>query len=162
MFNSFSTRSRTSSMFNSRQLLFEGGPLFLILPLWLLDNTPNPTITKHEWFEFFYTEERVQLHCNMPGVGWEYQWYKDSKLQTTNPELIIDSVSRTDTGDYHCKAQRGEFSVDSETLQVRVEGKLCPYKLPHVAISFIGYNHGSELNKFKTISWHVKETVHPK
>ncbi|XP_058618661.1 hemicentin-1-like isoform X2 [Onychostoma macrolepis] len=86
------------------------------------DNTPNPTITKHEWFELFYTEERVQLHCNMPGVGWEYHWNKDSNPLITNPELTIDSVSDTDTGDYHCKAQRGDFSVDSETLQVRVQG----------------------------------------
>ncbi len=85
----------------------------------------------------FYSEERVQLHCNMSGVGWEYHWYKDSKLRTTNPELTIGSVSHTDTGDYHCKAQRGDFSVDSEILQVRFEGKLCPYILPHVAISFI-------------------------
>ncbi|XP_016352995.1 titin-like [Sinocyclocheilus anshuiensis] len=84
-------------------------------------NTPKPTITKHEWFEPFYSNERVQLHCNMPGVGWEYHWYKDLKLQITNPELTIDSVSVTDTGDYHCKAQRGDFSVDSETLQVRVQ-----------------------------------------
>ncbi|XP_058618664.1 titin-like isoform X4 [Onychostoma macrolepis] len=87
------------------------------------DNTPNPTITKHEWFDSFYTEERVQLHCNMSGVGWEYHWYKDSKLWITNRELTIDSVSRTDTGDYHCKAQRGDFSVDSETLQVQAEAR---------------------------------------
>ncbi|RXN05480.1 myosin-binding H-like protein [Labeo rohita] len=84
-------------------------------------NTPRPIITKHQWFEFFYTEERVQLNCNMPGVGWEYYWYKDSKLRITNPELTIDSASVTDTGDYHCKAQRGDFSVDSETVQVRVQ-----------------------------------------
>ncbi len=108
--------------------------LFLILPLFLLDKTTKATITKHEWFELFYSEERVQLHCNMPGVGWAYHWYKDSKLRITNPELTINSVSRTDTGNYHCKAQRIEFSVDSETLQVRFEGKLYPYKLLNVAI----------------------------
>ncbi|XP_016148963.1 carcinoembryonic antigen-related cell adhesion molecule 5-like [Sinocyclocheilus grahami] len=84
-------------------------------------DTPKPTITKPEWFEPFYSNERVQLNCNMPGVGWEYHWYKDLKLQITNPELTIASVSVTDTGDYHCKAQRGDFSVDSETLQVRVQ-----------------------------------------
>ncbi len=100
---------------------------FSFLPLWLLDNTPKPTIEKHQWFEPFFTNERVQINCNMSGVGWEYHWNKDSKLQTTNPELTIDSVSVTDTGDYHCKAQRGDFSVDSETLQVRVQGESIIY-----------------------------------
>ncbi|XP_058618665.1 titin-like isoform X5 [Onychostoma macrolepis] len=91
--------------------------------LHIQDNTPKPTITKHEWFELFYTNERVQINCNMPGVGWEYHWNKDSNPLITNPELTIDSVSVTDTGDYHCKAQRGDFSVDSETLQVRVQAR---------------------------------------
>ncbi|XP_052396786.1 titin isoform X38 [Carassius gibelio] len=85
------------------------------------DIKPKPTITKHKWFELFYTEERVQLHCNMPGVGWEYHWYKGSTLRITHPELTIDAVSLSDSGNYHCKAQRGDFSVDSETLQVRVQ-----------------------------------------
>uniref|UniRef100_A0A8C1GBF8 Titin-like n=1 Tax=Cyprinus carpio TaxID=7962 RepID=A0A8C1GBF8_CYPCA len=85
------------------------------------DNTPKPTITKHEWFEPFYSNEQAQLHCNMPGDGWEYHWYKGTNLRITNPELTIDSVSVTDTGVYHCKAQRGDFSVNSETLQVTVK-----------------------------------------
>ncbi len=59
----------------------------------------------------------------MSGVGWEYHWNQDTKLRTTDPELTINSVSFTDTGDYHCKAQRGDFSVDSETLQVRVQSE---------------------------------------
>ncbi|XP_073679753.1 Fc receptor-like protein 5 [Garra rufa] len=88
------------------------------------DTTPDVTITKHEWFDLFYTEEQVQLHCNMPGDGWKYHWHKDSNPLTTKPEFTINSVSLTDTGDYHCEAKRGEFSVDSETLQVRV--KACP------------------------------------
>uniref|UniRef100_A0A673HJV2 Ig-like domain-containing protein n=1 Tax=Sinocyclocheilus rhinocerous TaxID=307959 RepID=A0A673HJV2_9TELE len=83
--------------------------------------TPKPTITKHEWFELFYTEEKVQLDCNMPGIGWEYHWHKDSNPLITNPTHTIDAVSLTDSGNYHCKAQRGDFSVDSETLQVRVQ-----------------------------------------
>ncbi|XP_050952868.1 titin isoform X3 [Labeo rohita] len=91
--------------------------------------TPKPNITKHQWFEFFYTKERVQLHCNMPGVGWEYHWYKDSKLWITNPELTIDSASVPDTGDFHCEAKRGNFSMDSETVQVRVQ------KLPQPKLS---------------------------
>ncbi|XP_052450284.1 carcinoembryonic antigen-related cell adhesion molecule 5-like isoform X10 [Carassius gibelio] len=85
------------------------------------DTTPKPTITKNQWFEPFYSKERVQLNCNMPGVGWEYHWYKGSNRLTTSPEFTIDSVSVTDTGNYQCKAQRGDFSVDSETLQVRVQ-----------------------------------------
>ncbi|XP_073679930.1 uncharacterized protein [Garra rufa] len=59
----------------------------------------------------------------MPGDGWEYHWYKDSKLQITNPTHTVESVSHTDTGDYHCKAKRGAFLVDSETLQLRVEAR---------------------------------------
>uniref|UniRef100_A0A8C1Z3V2 Ig-like domain-containing protein n=1 Tax=Cyprinus carpio TaxID=7962 RepID=A0A8C1Z3V2_CYPCA len=98
------------------------------------DITPRPTIKKHEWFELFYTEEKVQLDCNMPEVRWEYRWYKDTssdhKNLITDSEFTIDAVSLTDAGDYHCKAKRGDFSVDSETLRVRVQGEfLCPYKL---------------------------------
>uniref|UniRef100_A0A8C2BUH5 Ig-like domain-containing protein n=1 Tax=Cyprinus carpio TaxID=7962 RepID=A0A8C2BUH5_CYPCA len=89
--------------------------------LHIQDIKPKPTITKNEWFEFFYTEERVQLKCNMTGVGWEYKWYKDLNFRITNPELTINAVSLNDAGDYYCKAQRGDFSVDSETLQVRVQ-----------------------------------------
>ncbi|KAK2885871.1 hypothetical protein Q8A67_016708 [Cirrhinus molitorella] len=85
------------------------------------DDTPKPTITKDKWFKFFYTEEQVQLYCYMPGEGWEYNWYKDSKLRITNSKLTIDSASLTDTGVYHCKAKRGDFSVDSETLRVQVQ-----------------------------------------
>ncbi|XP_043080655.1 titin [Puntigrus tetrazona] len=87
------------------------------------DITPNPTITKHEWFELFYTEERLHLDCNMSGVGWVYHWHKDSNHLITNPELTIKSVSHSNTGDYYCKAKRGDFSVDSETLQLRVEAR---------------------------------------
>ncbi|KAL0158766.1 hypothetical protein M9458_046842, partial [Cirrhinus mrigala] len=57
------------------------------------------------------------LNCKMSGDGWEYHWYKDSKLRIINPELTIDSASLTNAGDYHCKAKRGDFSVDSETVQ---------------------------------------------
>uniref|UniRef100_A0A671NKC4 Zmp:0000001139 n=1 Tax=Sinocyclocheilus anshuiensis TaxID=1608454 RepID=A0A671NKC4_9TELE len=85
--------------------------------------TPKPTITKHEWFELFYTDEKVQLDCNMPGESWEYHWHKDSNPLITNPTHTIDAVSLTDSGNYHCKAQRGDFSVDSETLQVRVQAR---------------------------------------
>ncbi|XP_051735700.1 hemicentin-1-like isoform X5 [Ctenopharyngodon idella] len=91
------------------------------LQLDIYDNTPKPDITKHRWFEFFYTEEEVQLGCNMPADGWKYDWYKDSKPQITNTTFTISSASLSDTGVYHCKAKRGDFSVDSETLQVQVK-----------------------------------------
>ncbi|XP_050959636.1 netrin receptor unc-40-like, partial [Labeo rohita] len=87
------------------------------------DTTPKSHITKHEWFEPFYTEERVQLHCNIPGDGWEYHWHKDLNPLTTNPEFTINSASVSDSGVYQCKAQRGDFSVDSETVQVQVEAR---------------------------------------
>ncbi|XP_067303000.1 hemicentin-1-like isoform X1 [Pseudorasbora parva] len=84
-------------------------------------DTPKPDIRKDLWFEPFYTEEKVQIGCNMPGDGWTYDWYKDSKTLTTNLNLIINSASLSDAGDYLCKAKRGDFSVDSETLQVQVQ-----------------------------------------
>jgi len=82
-----------------------------------------PDIRKDQWFDFFYTGEKVELGCNMPGDGWEYDWYKDSETFITDPTFNISSASFSDTGDYHCKAKRGDFSVDGETLQVRVEGE---------------------------------------
>ncbi|XP_067226567.1 netrin receptor unc-40-like [Chanodichthys erythropterus] len=85
------------------------------------DNTPKPDITKHRWFDFFYTGEKVQLGCNMSGDGWKYDWYKGSKPLITDPTFNISSASLSDTGVYHCKAKRGDFSVDSETLRVQVQ-----------------------------------------
>ncbi|CAM4682302.1 unnamed protein product [Leuciscus chuanchicus] len=91
------------------------------LQLRVEDNTPKPDISKDQWFEPFYTGEKIQLGCNMPGDGWKYDWYKDSKPLITDPTYIIHSASLSDTGVYHCTAKRGDFSVNSETLQVRVE-----------------------------------------
>ncbi|XP_056094332.1 titin-like [Rhinichthys klamathensis goyatoka] len=91
------------------------------LQLHIQDNTPKPDIRKDQWFDFFYTGEKVQLGCNMPGDGWEYDWYKGSKHLIRDPTFTINSASPSNTGDYHCTAKRGDFSVDSETLQVRVE-----------------------------------------
>ncbi|XP_043080653.1 titin-like isoform X1 [Puntigrus tetrazona] len=98
------------------------------LPLQIYNKTPRPSINKHQWFEPFYTNERVQLHCHMSGNSWEYQWYKNLSALNTNEELTLDSLSVTDTGDYHCKAKRGDFSVDSMTLRVQVQ------KLPELQI----------------------------
>ncbi|KAL0159098.1 hypothetical protein M9458_047174, partial [Cirrhinus mrigala] len=53
----------------------------------------------------------------LSGGGWEYQWYKDSKPLITNPTHTVDSASVTDTGVYHCQAKRGDFAVDSDTVQ---------------------------------------------
>ncbi|CAM4682309.1 unnamed protein product [Leuciscus chuanchicus] len=91
------------------------------LRLHIYDNTPKPQISKDQWFEPFYTGEKIQLGCNMPGDGWKYDWYKDSKPLITDPTYIIHSASLSNTGVYHCTAKRGDFSVNSETLQVRVE-----------------------------------------
>ncbi|XP_067227950.1 Fc receptor-like protein 5 [Chanodichthys erythropterus] len=91
------------------------------LQLHIYDNTPKPDITKHRWFDFFYTGEKVQLGCNMSGDGWKYDWYKGSKPLITDPTFNISSASLSDTGVYHCKAKRGDFSVDSETLRVQVQ-----------------------------------------
>ncbi|XP_051735695.1 Fc receptor-like protein 5 isoform X1 [Ctenopharyngodon idella] len=91
------------------------------LQIHIYDNTPKPNITKHQWFEPFYTGEKVQLGCNMPGDGWKYDWYKDKKTLITDPTFNISSASLSDTGVYHCKAKRGNFSVDSENLQVQIE-----------------------------------------
>ncbi|KAK7128507.1 hypothetical protein R3I94_016923 [Phoxinus phoxinus] len=91
------------------------------LKLDIHDDTPKPHIRKDQWFEPFYTGEKVQLDCNMAGDGWKYDWYKDSETLISNPTYIIHSASPSNTGGYHCKAKRGDFSVDSETLQVRVQ-----------------------------------------
>ncbi|XDV45560.1 hypothetical protein PO909_013640 [Leuciscus waleckii] len=93
------------------------------LQLHVHDNTPKPHIRKYQWFDFFYTGENIQLGCNMTGDGWKYDWYKDSKPLTSHPNHTINSASLSDTGAYHCKAKRGDFPVDSESLQVRVEAR---------------------------------------
>ncbi|XP_051735702.1 contactin-3-like isoform X7 [Ctenopharyngodon idella] len=93
------------------------------LQLHIYVDTPKPDIRKDPWFEFFYIEEEVQLGCNMPADGWKYDWYKDSETLITDPTFTISSASLSNTGVYHCKAKRGDFSVDSETLQVRVKAR---------------------------------------
>ncbi|ROI42810.1 Basement membrane-specific heparan sulfate proteoglycan core protein, partial [Anabarilius grahami] len=91
------------------------------LQLDIYENKPKPDITKHWWFEPFYTKEKVQLGCNISGDGWKYDWYKDSEISITNSTFTIHSASLSNTGDYHCKAKRGDFSVDSEILKVQVQ-----------------------------------------
>ncbi|XP_077060849.1 Fc receptor-like protein 5 isoform X2 [Siphateles boraxobius] len=93
------------------------------LQLHIHDNTPKPDIRKDQWFDFFYTEEKVQIGCNMSGDGWKYGWYKGSNLLISNPNHTINSASLSDTGVYHCTAKRGDFSVNSESLQVQVEAR---------------------------------------
>ncbi|XP_056304685.1 roundabout homolog 2-like [Danio aesculapii] len=92
------------------------------LQLLVEDTTPKPGIRKHQWFEPFYTGEKIQFDCSMTGVGWEYSWYivKESKQINTNSALTISSASVADTSGYLCKAKRGDFSVDSETVEVQV------------------------------------------
>jgi len=64
----------------------------------------------------------------MPGDGWKYDWYKGkTDPPITGSTFTNNSVSPSDTGVYHCTAKRGDFSVDSETLQVRVEGESMVY-----------------------------------
>ncbi|XP_073731035.1 obscurin [Misgurnus anguillicaudatus] len=95
-----------------------------LLELHISDSTPKPTIRPDPSFEFFYTDERVQLTCNMPGAAWEYHWYKDSKtteLSTGNKNYIINSASLQDAGEYYCKAKRRDFSINSAKIKVQVK-----------------------------------------
>nr|XP_055044998.1 hemicentin-1-like isoform X5 [Misgurnus anguillicaudatus] len=93
------------------------------LHLNILGSTPEPTIRPEPSFEFFYTDEQVQLTCSMPGPAWEYHWYKDSKPTKTsaNENYIINSASVHDTGEYHCKAKRRAFSIQSQGQKVQVK-----------------------------------------
>jgi len=75
----------------------------------------------------------------MPGDGWKYDWYKGkTDLLITGSTFTNNSVSPSNTGDYHCTAKRGDFSVDSETLQVRVEGESSMYLF--IVISIVEYS----------------------
>ncbi|XP_039545769.1 basement membrane-specific heparan sulfate proteoglycan core protein-like [Pimephales promelas] len=93
------------------------------LKLHIHDNTPKPDIRKDEWFDSFYTGEKIQLGCNMSGDGWQYDWYKGSKHWSRDPTFTINVLSLSDTGDYHCTAKRGDFPVNSESFQVQVEAR---------------------------------------
>ncbi|XP_065141244.1 high affinity immunoglobulin gamma Fc receptor I-like [Paramisgurnus dabryanus] len=109
-------------MCDFRTLLFGDG--FLTIQLLFADSTPKPTIRPDPSFEFFYTDERVQLTCDMPGAAWEYHWYKDSnttELSTPNKNYIINSASLHDTGEYHCNAKRRDFSINSENITLQVK-----------------------------------------
>ncbi|XP_021325564.2 basement membrane-specific heparan sulfate proteoglycan core protein isoform X2 [Danio rerio] len=109
------------------------------LKLHINGTTPKLNIIKHQWFKPFYTGEKIQLDCNMTGVGWKYSWYKvtDSKQINTN-SLAISSASVSDTSGYLCKAKRGDFSVDSETLEVQVQKRPGPHIQSEWAEAYIG------------------------
>ncbi|XP_065142787.1 high affinity immunoglobulin epsilon receptor subunit alpha-like [Paramisgurnus dabryanus] len=94
------------------------------LQLHISDSTPEPDIRQDPSFEFFYTGEQVRLTCNMTGAAWEYHWYKDSEtteLSIPNKNYNINSASLHDTGDYHCEAKRGDFSINSGKMKVQVK-----------------------------------------
>ncbi|XP_051962374.1 Fc receptor-like protein 5 isoform X2 [Xyrauchen texanus] len=94
------------------------------LRLQIYDKTPKPKTGKHPSFDFFYTEEQVQLDCSMPGDGWEYHWYENSKRTqppSTDPTYNISSASLSHT--FYCKAKRGDFSVHSENVEVNVKNR---------------------------------------
>ncbi|KAI7794616.1 putative titin-like [Triplophysa rosa] len=97
------------------------------LQIHIYDKTPKPDIKEHPSFEFFYTDERIHLDCNMSGDGWEYHWNKDSKPtqpSITNTNYTINSASLHHTGVYKCEAKRGDFSIYSEPLKVEVQARL--------------------------------------
>ncbi|KAF7706755.1 hypothetical protein HF521_020009, partial [Silurus meridionalis] len=66
-----------------------------------------------------YKEENVTLKCDIRGGGdtvWRYIWIKDNKVykNSTMPEIHINSVNNSSTGNYTCRGQKN----DSQPLEL--------------------------------------------
>uniref|UniRef100_A0A8C9SMD0 Ig-like domain-containing protein n=1 Tax=Scleropages formosus TaxID=113540 RepID=A0A8C9SMD0_SCLFO len=87
------------------------------------------------FIEDIYTGERLTLTCTVDGdsTGWKYLWYKDTQgavLSNTDSDrtdgssYTISSAAPSHSGQYWCRAHRGEFySHYSDSHKVNIQGK---------------------------------------
>ncbi|XP_069045827.1 Fc receptor-like protein 5 [Lepisosteus oculatus] len=82
---------------------------------------PRPILTQNPSSGEIYTGDRVTLSCGVGGdsVDWKYLWYKDIQ----EAALLNTDSSRTDGGEYWCRARRGSvvyYTDHSDSLQIEI------------------------------------------
>uniref|UniRef100_A0A3Q3LP34 Immunoglobulin superfamily member 1-like n=1 Tax=Mastacembelus armatus TaxID=205130 RepID=A0A3Q3LP34_9TELE len=89
-------------------------------------DTPKPTLTKDSKFALMFPGESLTFTCAVSDFpGAEYLWYHNGKEipQSAKNTYTIDSLSHSSSGQYHCKAKRGDvpFSTqESEKISLQI------------------------------------------
>ncbi|KAM4562324.1 basement membrane-specific heparan sulfate proteoglycan core protein [Odontesthes bonariensis] len=87
---------------------------------------PKPTVTQSPSFATMYPGESVLLTCTVDmSSGWDYVWYHNgTEIQASNNDTYsIASIVHSNSGEYRCKAKRGEgpfYTEDSDTYSLQV------------------------------------------
>ncbi|XP_063744831.1 titin-like isoform X2 [Eleginops maclovinus] len=87
-------------------------------------NRPKTILTRSSTFDEMFPGESVTFTCQVDVPSeWSYIWYHNDKEILGSNQNIQIGVSHSESGQYHCKAKRGEspfFTENSEatTLQV--------------------------------------------
>lgn len=100
----------------------------------------TPKIIRHPAPISARLNTRVELECSAEGAA-VYDWYKDGKLvkpTNQNGKLVIDNVSLSNRGQYHCVAisnQGGKAESQQAKLTV---GKCTQLSVYHPSFSRLG------------------------
>ncbi|XP_070695542.1 basement membrane-specific heparan sulfate proteoglycan core protein [Pempheris klunzingeri] len=72
------------------------------------ENSPKPSMTQQPDVDKVYTGESVSFECKVElSSGWEYLWYKDGALLSSNSSSFnIHNANLLDSGTYSCMAIR--------------------------------------------------------
>ncbi|XP_017270631.1 basement membrane-specific heparan sulfate proteoglycan core protein isoform X2 [Kryptolebias marmoratus] len=90
------------------------------------ENKPKPTVTRSLSFNPMYPGESITFTCAVGvSTGWEYVWYHNGKEihSPSNDTYSIPSLAISNSGEYYCKAKRGEtpfYTEKSDTLTLQV------------------------------------------
>ncbi|KAM6924864.1 hemicentin-1-like [Xenentodon cancila] len=93
---------------------------------------PKPKLSRVSNFNQMYPGESITFTCVVDvSSGWEYVWYhskKEISVPSSNT-FTIPSLSLSNSGDYHCKAKRGQtpfYTEDSDVLSLQVSDPPTP------------------------------------
>ncbi|XP_072223487.1 basement membrane-specific heparan sulfate proteoglycan core protein isoform X2 [Leuresthes tenuis] len=93
---------------------------------------PKPTVTGSPSFAPMYPEESVLLTCTVSvSSGWDYVWFHNEKeIQAANSDTYrIAPIVHSSSGEYRCKAKRGEgpfYSEESDAYSLQVSDPPTP------------------------------------
>ncbi|KAK5923718.1 hypothetical protein CgunFtcFv8_000663 [Champsocephalus gunnari] len=94
-------------------------------------NPPKPTLTRSSTFNMMFPGESVTFTCKVDASsGWSYLWYhNNTEIQTSDPNFRVD-INHSKSGQYHCKAKRGNspfFTEVSEATTLQVSDPPKPF-----------------------------------
>ncbi|XP_061552397.1 titin-like [Phycodurus eques] len=140
------------------------------LELKVYANGPTPALVPHPRSERMFPGESVTFRCvvNMSS-GWDYLWYhNDKEVQGChNNNCKIVSLALSDSGQYHCKAKRGEspfYTEQSKTLSLQVSEPPTPTLKLRTSWSDVFRTESAELTCDAggpewTFTWHRDATA---